>query len=101
MARMKKDRTAYDLQAWELGWCNPSVAMIVYENKKDDASVIKIGLYDEIRFMPCDLASDSNNLYQIISFQSWLLGFNIHHKTDCKTMDDIKDYYRKEGAKLW
>lgn len=99
---MKKDRTIYDLKAWEIdAWgmttTEPQVAMCVTNKGK----VVTIKLCAEIYFMPCDLASDSKDFYHITSFEFWLAGFNKHHGTECKNMRDIRDFYRKGGALHW
>lgn len=77
---------------------NPRIVM----TRTDPKGVIKsIDLCNEITFMPCDLASDSKDFYEITSFDYWLMHFNIHHGVRCENMEDIKEFYRKEGARLW
>lgn len=98
MTRQTKTRSKYDLNAWELMELYPTVVMIV-SNKNGQISTIMPA--SKITFMPCELAADSRDFYEIIGFETWLKGFSLHHKVKCKTFDDVKEFYKKGGALLW
>lgn len=91
----KKNRTIYDLKTWEMLSSGEIVVIIQDKNGK----VWTIDFTNALTFTQ----NDTNDfyIYMILPFSHWLAGFNAHKSTDCKTFEDIRDYYRKGGALHW
>lgn len=96
MARMRSERTIYDLQAWELVVNHPELVLMITET---NGTLLAIDITHKVSFKPRDLGEDY--IYTIVPFAHWLAGFNQFHNVKCDTWNDVLDYYRKEGAKLW
>jgi hypothetical protein len=96
MARMRRERTMYDLQAWELIITHADLVLIVQDS---ESTILAVDLCSKIHFKPRDLGED--NIYTILPFDKWVAGFSKHHRVSCWTLEDVREFYRKEGAKLW
>lgn len=96
MARMKRERTIYDLQAWELIITRADLVLIV---KDCESTVLAIDICNQVTFKPRDLGED--NIYTIIPFNQWVVGFSKFHNVRCFTLEDVREFYRKGGALHW
>jgi hypothetical protein len=94
MARKEK-RTIYDLKAWEM-LSSGEIVVIIQDSLK---RVVTIDFVNALSFAQRDISD--GYMYMILPFSHWLAGFNARQGTECKTFEDIRDYYRKGGVLHW